>query len=178
MKTLHFLTISAAALVSANAFGQSALPQFSLRGSDGKTHTRASVVAKPTVIVFLSFGCPHNPKHIGEFLELKRQLGNSVNVFATLNASQADARSYSKDLKLNFPILFDDKFVIGGAAKATHSLDFAVVAPRTGRILKTWNGVSRTHVDEAVSLLRRNGAPNINVNLARFGTALQSGCGL
>lgn len=176
MKTHLILTLS---LLTASLVSAQTLPVgLRLSGTDGRTYTTATLAARPTVMVFLSHGCPHNPKSISDFNRWRTQLGQTVQFVGVLNANAATARSYARELKVNFPVLADPDRKLIDWAGATHSLDFAVLSARRGQLLKRWNGIQRSWIVEATNLLRRNGAPNVRITERSFTSARASGCGL
>jgi len=91
-------TISLLALTSLAAVAQSpALPAFSLKGTDGKVYSNSNLFTKPTVLLFLKKGCPHNPKAMTDMNRLKSEMGSKVNFIAVCNVNDAEAKGYAKE---------------------------------------------------------------------------------
>jgi peroxiredoxin len=153
------------------------VPSFSIRATDGRTYSPRSLSGKPTVVVFVNSGCPHNAPVVPELNELRRQLGSQANFVALVDLNLREATALRKELKLDAPLLPDPQKTLILGLGATHSLDIGVVS-RDGRtLLGRWGGVSRGFIAEVQNTLKRSGAPSLNLNLSRFKPERRSGCG-
>ncbi len=166
-------------LVVAFASAQEAckpLPTFSLKATDGKTYTQKEFAAKPTVVIFLKKGCPHNPKSAPDFNKLPAMFGKKVNVVAITDADLATAKTYAKEIKLTVPLLADAKLSVINAFGAKRSLDMAITCAHDRKIAQMWEGYSQETLKELVASLPGHGGPILKVNLSGFPSKKQSGC--
>jgi len=153
------------------------MPAFKLSGTNGKTYTQATLSSRPTVIVFLSKGCPHNPKAMVDLNRLAAQLGKGVQFVGVTNATPADTLVLAKTLKASFPILADPKGTMISAYGATHSLDTVLICSHDKAIAKLWEGYNRTMIAELVKMLPGHGGPKLTLDLSAYPSNRQSGCG-
>ncbi len=166
-------------LVVACASAQEAckpLPTFSLRATNGKTYTQKEFATKPTVVIFLKKGCPHNPKSAPDFNRLAEMLGKKVNVVAITDADLATAKAYAKEIKLNVPLIADAKLSVINAFGAKRSLDMAITCTHDKRVAQMWEGYSQESLKELVASLPGHGGPSLNIKFDGFPTKKQSGC--
>ena len=178
MITSAFIAALAAQLVAGQpSVAARPAPQFSLLDTNGRTFSAAAKPSVPTLLVLLNSRCPHNAGAVPEINELRRQAGSRARVAAIVDLSRPDAVKYASSLKLKAPLLADPtKRVIIGLG-GTHSLDLVLLSKDGKSILGTWRGLSRKYLGEVQSTLRKAGAPNLRLNLARFSEQRQSGCG-
>lgn len=172
------LTITVATLISLSAIAQApTLVAFSLKGSDGKTYSNATLFAKPTVLVFMKKGCPHNPKAMADMNRIKRELGPKTNFYAVCDVNQIEAKSYATQLGAKFVILADkDQKLIKGSG-AEFSLDMALVNPKTKRIEKLWNGYNNATISEIYAMIPKVGGEKPKMSASKFPKGTVSGCG-
>lgn len=171
--------IAFAALLPLAASAQSPeLPSFSLKATDGKTYTQAALTSRPTLVVFFAQSCPHNPKAMKTIKRLKADLGSQAGFAAMLRGPQEGALAYMNSLGANFATIVDPDGKTARGMGATHSLDLALVSPKTKRVVKRWNGISRAHVQEAFQLLAQEGGPRLRPDFSAYPEALMSGCGI
>lgn len=152
------------------------LPTFSLKATNGKTYTQKEFAAKPTVVIFLKKGCPHNPKSAPDFNKLPGLLGNKVNVVAITDTDLTSAKSYAKEIKLTIPLLADSKLRVINSFGAKRSLDMAITCTHDRKIAQMWDGYNQESLKELVASLPGHGGPSINPDLSSFPTKKQSGC--
>lgn len=152
------------------------LPSFSLSASNGKTYTKEMLSAKPTVVVFLKAGCPHNPKATVDFNRFMTSIGKNVNFVAVTNLDAAAASKYAKELKANFPLLADKNGKLVAAFGATKSLDLGVICSKDKKIVKTWSGYSQQTLKEIVAALPQHGGKALKLSFAGYPAKRQSGC--
>lgn len=152
------------------------IPSFSLKATDGKTYTQKEFAAKPTVVIFLKKGCPHNPKSAPDFNKLPGLFGAKVNVVAITDADLATAKAYAKEIKLTVPIIADAKLSVINAFGAKRSLDMAITCAHDKMIAQMWEGYSQATLKELVASLPGHGGPKLTVNLSGFPAKKQSGC--
>ncbi len=110
------------------AFGREELksgavaPAFSAAGSDGKTHTLASLTKDgPVHLYFIKIGCPVNHRAAPFVNKLDKAYGNKSRVVGVINGSAADAKAWAKEYGTKFPILADPDLKIIHAYHADHS---------------------------------------------------------
>jgi len=181
MKTLSTFVIT---LALATAFAQEenckckAMEGFSVKATDGKTYTKDTLCAKNTIVVFLSAGCPHNPKAAPDFNKLSAQLGKDVRLVGVTNLDVAKAKKYASELKLNFPLLADADKAIISSFGAKHSLDLALVCAKDKKVANVTEGYSKGIVEEIIASLPHHGGPKLKLNLSTFPATKKSGCSL
>ncbi len=154
------------------------VPAFSLKGTDGKAYTQAALLAKPTVVVFFKKDCPHNPKGMKLVKRIKADLGSAAAFASMLKAPEEGAQAYMNTLGANFAAIIEPDAKAMKAMGATHSLDIALISPKTRKVVKRWNGISRANVQEAFRLLAQEGGPRLRTDFSAYPEALISGCGL
>ncbi len=152
------------------------LPRFSLAANDGFTYNQDGLSKKPTVVFFLSAGCPHNPKSAPDINRLKSIVGSKVGVVAMTNLSQAEAKSYAKELKLQVPLLADPKGETIAKFGAKHSLDIALICSDDKKVSKFWEGYNRNTIKEMLTEIENHGGPKIKSDLKEFSEKRASGC--
>lgn len=178
MKPFRCLTWTAAIALAASAVAQSsAVPAFRLTDAAGKVHTAQTLRAKPTLVVFLSEGCPHNPKAAPDLNRLARQLAPQVNVVAMTNLDATKARAYARELKLTVPLIADPSGKTIEAFGASHSLDLALIGTGNRGIVQRWDGYSQPILTEVLRALAANGGPRLSPDLSTYPKTRQSGCG-
>ena len=179
MQSKSFFTALAAAIaVIATAHQDPCVDinAFSLKATDGKTYTKTTLCAKPTIVLFLSSGCPHNPKATPDFNKLKSQLGSKVNLIAVTNLGLAEAKAYGKKLNAQFPIIADQKGVLINMFGAKHSLDLGLVCAKDQKIAGHWEGYSKEILEEIVTSLPHHGGPTLKLDYSKYPKTRQSGC--
>lgn len=149
---------------------------FSLKATDGKTYNKAAITAKPTIVLFMSAGCPHNPKATPDFNRLKAQLGTKVNLIAVTNMGLTEAKAYGKTLKAQFPIIADQKGTLIKMFGAKHSLDLGLVCAKDQKIAGHWEGYSKEILQEIVTSLPSHGGPALKLDYSKYPKTRQSGC--
>jgi peroxiredoxin len=171
-------TISLLALTSLAAVAQSpALPAFSLKGTDGKVYSNSNLFTKPTVLLFLKKGCPHNPKAMADMNRLKSEMGSKVNFLAVCNVSDSEGKVYAKELGAKFVILADkDQKLISGAG-AEFSLDIALISPKTKKVAKIWTGYNNQAIAELYEWLPKVGGVKPKTVASKYPKGTVSGCG-
>ena len=166
-------------IISSAAAPAKPVPSFSIKGTDGKTYSPQSFLAKPTLILFLSNGCPHNPHSIPVFNRLKKELAGKMQIVAFVNSSPAEAKTYAKTLKATFPFLADPKAKTMLAFGAAHSLDLAYVTDAKKPIFSgVTDGFDRPTLTSILQAMRSSGRAIPQINLSFVPTENQSGCGI
>ncbi|MCG9894811.1 MAG: redoxin domain-containing protein [Fimbriimonadaceae bacterium] len=161
-----------AALSAAQTFTPKAVPAFRLTDTSGRTVTHQTLTAKPTFVVFLSAGCPHNKAAVKDLNLLARRLKGKAEFAVFVNLDRAEAKTYVQELKLGVPLIADPT---GGTMKkmgARHSLDLAVISNRNRRITGFWEGYSAPILREAAERL------GIRLDTASMPATRQSGCSI
>lgn len=177
MKKLTLLVpFLAIAIASAQEESCKPLPKFKLQATNGKSYGTKEFGAKPTVVIFLKKGCPHNPHSAPDLNLLAKQLGPKVNVVAVVDADLKTAKGYAKELKLNIPLIADGKKSLIGAFGAKRSLDMAITCAHDKKIAQVWEGYNRETLEQLVASLPAHGGPSVKLNAKQFPEKKQSGC--
>lgn len=176
------MTTILTSLAIAAAIGQetctcAAMPSFTLKANDGLTYTQKSLTKKDTVVVFLAYNCPHNPKAVKDLNRFKAILGDKVAMVAFVNANESQSKEYAKSLGLNMPLIANPGAKIMRAFGVNHSLDMALICAKDQKVGQTWSGYSRDIFGQVLKALPQHGGPEIKADLSAFPEARQSGCG-
>jgi peroxiredoxin len=107
---------------------------------------------------------------------MRKSLEGAARVVVVLPQSKAEADKTAKKLGIKAAVLADPDRKLIRSAKATHSLDLAVL-DRNGRVVKRWNGLGRKEVEEANAELKKLGVRK-SVPTAALPASSLSGCGI
>ncbi len=137
-----------ASLFGAYAFAQVELevgakaPNFSAMGTDGQTHSLASLTKTGGVyLYFIQIGCPVNHRAAPHFNKISATYGTKANMVGIINGSAADAKAWAKEYGAKFTILADKDMKIIKAYGAQHS-PWATAVSKDGKVSKVWNSGS------------------------------------
>ena len=120
------------------ASGQSA-PDFSAKGTDGKTHTLSSMTERGNAyFYFIKIGCPVNHRAAPFLKKISDAYGSKGNVVGVINGSVADAKAWAKEYGASFPIIADPDLKIIRAYGAQHS-PWLVAVSKEGKVTKSWS---------------------------------------
>ena len=150
---------------------------FRLQATDGKTWTQDTILAKPTLVVFLKAKCPHTPPAIADFNRLSKDFGGKAVLVGMIDLKLAEAREFAKKNKVAFPLIADpgaETIVKMGGA---HSLDMALSCPKDKRIGSLYEGYSREILGKVLKDMVHHGGPSLKVDLSRYPAKKASGCG-
>ncbi len=150
------------------------LPTFSLKATDGKVYKTADLLKRHTLVVFFANGCPHNPKAATDMNRIKVLLGKDALVLGFINLKVDQAAKVRKSLNLSFPLIGDAGAGVMHGFGASHSLDMALVNPRT-KNFSLAEGYNRTIVSEMLKRVR--GTEPKSSEVAAFPVDRVSGCG-
>lgn len=175
MNPFRTSTLLCLSLAATCAFSQT-LPVFSLKQANGSAvWTERSLSAKPTLVVLLSKGCPHNAKAAPHLSKLAKVLSGKVRVIGVVNADKADAAAYQKSIGLDLPVISDPKMTLISGMGGRHSLDFFSLAGKgVRRAAGFWEGYSRDWIAEALKGIKVTIPP---AKLEFLPAGRQSGCG-
>lgn len=154
-----------------------AAPDFSLKGTDGKTHSLADFKdAKALVVVFSCNHCPYVKAYEGRMIALQKDFAAKGVRFVAINSN--DDKGYpddsfenmvkrAKEKGFNFPYLRDDTQQVAKAYGATHTPHLFVFGPDrhlayTGKIDDNWenpSGVKKQYLREALDAIVSGEAP-------------------
>lgn len=166
------LSIALAAMLS----GAAPIPSFSLQASDGHRYSTAALATgKPTIVIFLSAGCPHNPPGIRDMNRLVAELHGRVRVVGMTNLDPSRTRQFARKYGARFPVISDTDGKVIEAFGAKAGLDTAVVTPGGG-LTETWTGYSRGTLRKLFADIAEHGGPKLDVDLSAFPKDRQSGC--
>lgn len=175
----HLLTTTLLGLLAAFSMGQEAckpIPQFNIKATDGKVYTNESVAKKPTVIVLLMKGCPHNPKAAPDFNRLRASFGSKADVIGLVVGKPSEMAAYAKEIKADFPLLADPSGDLAHAMGGRHSLDLALICAKDKMIAKTYEGYDRKIIGEIIADLPGHGGPKLKIDLTKYPASRRSGC--
>ncbi|MBN8690655.1 MAG: redoxin domain-containing protein [Armatimonadetes bacterium] len=168
-------TFAVIAVLACAAFAQN-VPTFKLASTSGKSFTQADLKGKPTLLVFLKAGCPHNPKSMPDFTRLSKQVAGKMNLVLVTNITQSEAKPYAKEIKSSLPLVSDPNRVLIKLAGAKHSLDMGLVSSDGKKIVATYEGYSKQVLAQVLADVVASGGPKLNLDLSKYPSSLQSGC--
>lgn len=133
-------------------------PDFKATGTDGKTHTLASLSKSGDVhLYFIKIGCPVNHRAAPHFKKVAESYGPKGNLVGIINGSPAEAKQWAKEYGAKFLILADPDMKIIRSYGAQHSPWAAAVSK--GKVSKVWDeGSAKT-----LSALNKLAAKNAGV---------------
>lgn len=118
-------------------------PDFKAVGTDGKSHTLASLSKVGDVhLYFIKIGCPVNHRAAPHFKKVAETYGPKGNLVGVINGSAAQAKSWAKEYGAKFLILADPDLKIIRSYGALHSPWALSVAK--GKVAKVWDEGSAT----------------------------------
>jgi len=146
------------ASVSQAGVGQKA-PAFSATGSDGKTHTLASLTKGKTLFLyFIKSDCPVNQKAAQYYVKLADAYKGKVNFIGVINGDDKVFKAWKKAHKPGFVTLLDPSDSIIKSYGAERSPWMVVVTPK--------GTIQSVHKGYSVNLLSQ-----INSEMAKAGKA-------
>lgn len=131
-----------------------AAPDFSLKGSDGKTHTLASLSSdKPLVIVFIKDGCGATPRSMPTHNVLGKAYGKDekVSYVGLINDDAERFERWAKVFKPEMTMLLDPGKEAIRAFGVRRSNETLVI--EKGQIVKHYKALSRASVEEIAKIL-------------------------
>jgi peroxiredoxin len=175
MRTLSILAGLAAALVVGAACAQSGVsgatsnskaPDFSAKGSDGKTYTlKALTEKKPVFLYFVKRDCGSNPTSVPLFTKLYKAYEGKVNFLAVSNADADGYKGFVSDFGAPFVGILDPQKEIIHAYGIRASQTVVMVNPDGSR--KKFGGFGREALkDLNASMAAAAGVPVKSIDLS------------
>lgn len=154
MRPLGTISVIASVVIIASAFASSSAPargddakkkapDFSAKGTDGKTHTLASLTKKDTALVLYFIGntCPTNAEAVPFYKEISKAYKGKVNFVGVIDADEETYKDWQNEFKTKFTVLYDPDLEIIKKYKALAS-PWAVLVSPDGEIVKKYAGFS------------------------------------
>lgn len=169
-RALVLAALAIAALAHAQSWkpGDKA-PAFKATGTDGKTHTLASLSKdRPLLLYFIKDGCPVNHRALPFYKQVSAAYKGKVNLVGVINTNLADYKKWQAEYKTSFVSLLDPDLKMIEAYKAVAS-PWAILIGRDGKIIKEWPGFSKGELEEmnrAMAAAGRVKAASINFGAA------------
>lgn len=163
MNNLRTLLVSSVCLVWA-AFGCAQswkggepAPDFSAKGSDGKTYSLSSIRKKGAfVLYFIKIGCPTNAQAVRYYDQIaKAYKGKKVQFFGVINGDKAAYDEWQKEFKTSFVTLIDPELKIKTPFRVERS-PWAFFVGKDGKVVKEWVGYSVKDLNEMNSLMAKS----------------------
>jgi peroxiredoxin Q/BCP len=158
--------LAASAIVAGVGFGINAVaqqkflqkgdkaPDFFAPGTDGKTHTLASVTKDgPVFLYFIKIGCPVNHKAAPHVVAVEKAYAEKGNVVGVINGSVEDAKKWASQYGAKFPIIADPDLKIIRSYSAPYS-PFMIAVGKDRKVSSVIEGLSAKelqHVNTMVS---------------------------
>jgi len=155
-------SLVATALLAALALGGQdkpvKAPDFSAKGSDGKTHTLASLTKKdkPVLFYFIGNTCPINAMAIPYFKQIEKAYKGKVNFVGVIDGDEEIYKDWNKEFKTSFTVLYDPDFEMIKKFKALAS-PWAVLVSPDGEIVQTMSGYSDKSLQSLISAMAKQG---------------------
>lgn len=166
-------------LVAVLAVAESrSVPSFSLKATDGQTWAQSSLVAKPTIAVFFAATCPHTLKSMPDWNRVAAKFAGKVRVVGFVNADLAGTKQLVQKSKSKLLLIADPGATTMRKFGAGHSLDFAYVSKKTGKVEGFWEGYSAGIMGEATGLAKSKDGVNPSFAGINLPETRQSGCSL
>ncbi len=175
MRALLLLAILACGFAQAC---KNEVPNYRVTSTDGKVRSRAALVGKPTIFLFMKLGCPANPEAIPRFNRLATSLKGKVDVVGIINADLATAKKFAREMKITFPLLPDAKKTLIKGFGAKRSLEMTYSAPKSGlaKYPKVWDGYSRSMLQEVLDGIGHHGFKLPKIAIPYFPIEKRGGC--
>lgn len=133
----------------------SVAPAFSATGTDGKTHTLASLTKKgPVVFYFVNIGCPVNQRAIPHFNAVTKAYEGKATLVGIINGGIPEANKWKSDNSSPITLLADPDLKIIRAFKADFS-PWAVLVGKDGKVVKTLPGGSKDELTEVSQFMAK-----------------------
>jgi len=163
MKTRTFLytffAISAALLLLNSCSGESTkairtgdtIASFSGTDLEGKAFSLASHRGTPVIMRFFLLNCPYckaDTPIFNKFYETYREKGLEIVYINNNGANIEDVKTFARDLKINFPVIFDQEGKIAKQYNVKVQPLTLVLSPEHKLLAALLGGVSEAELDE------------------------------
>ncbi|MCH7944708.1 MAG: redoxin domain-containing protein [Armatimonadetes bacterium] len=128
-------------------------PDFSAKGTDGKTHTLKSLTGdKALVLYFISWSCPINEQAVPYYKEIAKAYKGKVNFVGVVDGHETVFKQWNRNHKVPFNVLYDPGQVIIDSYKAKAS-PWVIVINTEGEIEKTYKGYSEKSLQDLSGIM-------------------------
>lgn len=122
-------------------------PDFSAKGTDGKTHSLKSLMEKgPVVLYFIKIGCPVNHRAAPHFEKIADAYKGKATMIGVINGNDAEAKKWLADYKSDLTLVTDGDLKIIRSYGAEYSP--WAVAVENGKIAAILEGGSPKELAE------------------------------
>jgi peroxiredoxin len=136
-------------------------PDFSAKGTDGKTHTLNSLSQKGDVFLyFISETCPVNADAVKYYNRLSAAYKGKATFVGVINGDEKVYKAWQKTYKSPFTVLYDPDLKIIRSYKANAS-PWMIQVSKTGKIAKVWPGYSTPALKEINAALAKAGGTKV-----------------
>jgi len=166
MKTKTFIYISvaiAAALILLNSCSEGSpkairvgdtIAAFSGTDLKGKTFSLPSHKGKPVIVRFFLLNCPYckaDTPIFNMFYDKYRQKGLEIVYINNNGANPEEVKTFARDLKINFPVIFDPEGKIAKQYNVKVQPLTLVLSPEHKLLAALLGGVSEAELNELLS---------------------------
>jgi peroxiredoxin len=123
-------------------------PAFSAKGSDGKTHTLASLTAKgPVYLYFIKEDCPINDQAVKYYNRVGDAYKGKATMVGVFDGGEAAYKKWAAKFKPTYPVLFDPNKTIIRSYRAERS-PWVIQVDAKGQVAKVWPGYSEKDLNQ------------------------------
>lgn len=152
-------------------------PEFSLQGSDGKTHTLGSLLSDGDVVFyFMASTCPSNAVAVKYYNRIAEAYLGKARIVGVFDGNLAEFADWQKKFNSPFLMLFDYKLKTIQAFKAGRS-PWIIHVKKNGTIGKVWKGYCKSMFEELNQLMAKiAGVPAKKIDLSGAPVHVAYGC--
>jgi peroxiredoxin len=157
---LSMLALSVVLSVGQQAAQPAMAPDFSAKGSDGKTHTLKSLTAgdRTVVLYFIQSTCPVNADAIAYYKQIAANYKDNkkVALVGVIDEDEAGYKEWMKQFDAKFTVLYDPELEVIRSYKAMASPWIIEVNPK-GEMAAVQRGYSAQRLRELNALMAKAG---------------------
>lgn len=125
-----------------------AAPNFKAMGSDGKSHTLASLTEKgPVFLYFIQATCPINAEAVKYFNRIAEAYKGKVSFVGVIDGEKEEYDTWQSKFKAPYTVLLDPDMKIIKSYGALRS-PWGILVDKDKKIAKVWTGYSKGQIDE------------------------------
>lgn len=136
-------------------------PNFSLKGSDGKTYTLQSFTSKGDVVFyFIGNSCPVNAEAVKYYNTISKAYQGKATFVGVIDGDMKVYKDWQGAFKAPYLVLLDPKMTMIESYRAERS-PWVIHVTKTGEIGKVWRGYSKNYLTELSKTLAAIGKTKV-----------------